>query len=71
MLISRARRFYERTATLRDNLAAGGAFAMATVALALLTSAVFAGPSDPSLFNLWLYTFAVIVIRPPESRIAH
>jgi len=36
MLISRARRFYEHTATLRDNLAAGGAFAMATVALALL-----------------------------------
>jgi signal transduction histidine kinase/CheY-like chemotaxis protein len=113
MLISRARRFYERTATLRDNLAAGGAFAMATVALALLarllfpgaiggfpflafippilvtsfvcgwragliaavlgalarwyfyvpaTSAVFEGPSNPSLFNLWLYTFAVIVI---------
>jgi signal transduction histidine kinase/CheY-like chemotaxis protein len=113
MLISRARRFYERTATLRDNLAAGGAFAMATVALALLarllfpgaiggfpflafippilvtsfvcgwragliaavlgalarwyfyvpaTSAVFVGPSNPSLFNLWLYTFAVIVI---------
>jgi signal transduction histidine kinase len=113
MLISRARSFYERTATLRDNLAAGGAFAMATVALALLvrllfpgaiggfpflafipailvtsfvcgwraglfaavlgalarwyfyvpaSSAVFAGPSNPSLFNLWLYTFAVIVI---------
>ena len=26
------------------------------------TSGVFLGPSNPSLFNLWLYTFAVIVI---------
>jgi signal transduction histidine kinase/ActR/RegA family two-component response regulator len=94
-------------------LAAGGAFAMATVALALLarllfagaiggfpflafipailvtsfvcgwragliaavlgalarwyfyvpaTSAALAGPNSPSLFNLWLYTFAVVVI---------
>jgi signal transduction histidine kinase len=43
MLISRARSFYERTAPLRDNLAAGGAFAMATVALALLARLLFPG----------------------------
>jgi len=116
MLISRARRFYERTATLRDNLAAGGAFAMATVALALLVRLLFPGATggfpflafipailvtsfvcgwragliaavlgalarwyfylpvpasgaappgaagNPSLFSVWLYAFAVIVI---------
>jgi signal transduction histidine kinase/ActR/RegA family two-component response regulator len=43
MLISRARHFYERTAALRDNLAAGYAFALATVALALLARFLLAG----------------------------
>jgi signal transduction histidine kinase/ActR/RegA family two-component response regulator len=36
MLINRARAFYERTATLRENRLKGYAFAMATVSLALL-----------------------------------
>jgi signal transduction histidine kinase/CheY-like chemotaxis protein len=43
MLISRARRFYERTAALRDNRAAGYAFALATVAVALLARFLLAG----------------------------
>src|SRR5271163_1785385 len=43
MLTSRAREFYERTATLRDNRAAGYAFALATVALALLARFLLAG----------------------------
>jgi len=43
MLIHRAREIYERTATLRDNRAAGCAFAMATVALALLARLLLAG----------------------------
>jgi signal transduction histidine kinase/ActR/RegA family two-component response regulator len=43
MLISRAREFYERTATLRDNPAAGYAFALASVALALLARHLLAG----------------------------
>jgi signal transduction histidine kinase/ActR/RegA family two-component response regulator len=43
VLISRARRFYERTATLRDSRTAGCAFALATVALALLARFLFAG----------------------------
>jgi signal transduction histidine kinase/ActR/RegA family two-component response regulator len=43
MLISRAREFYERTARLRDNRAAGYAFALATVALALLARFLLAG----------------------------
>jgi signal transduction histidine kinase/CheY-like chemotaxis protein len=43
MLTSRAREFYERTAMLRDNRAAGYAFALATVALALLARFLLAG----------------------------
>src|ERR1700679_1445092 len=43
MLTSRAREFYERTAMLRDNRAAGYAFALATVALALLARLLLAG----------------------------
>jgi signal transduction histidine kinase len=43
MLISRAREFYERTATLRDNRTAGYTFALATVALALLARFLLAG----------------------------
>jgi signal transduction histidine kinase/ActR/RegA family two-component response regulator len=43
MLISRAREFYERTAMLRDNRAAGFSFALATVALALLARFLLAG----------------------------
>src|SRR5580704_440427 len=43
MLISRAREFYERTAMLRDNRAAGYAFALATTALALLARFMLAG----------------------------
>jgi signal transduction histidine kinase/CheY-like chemotaxis protein len=43
MLTSRAREFYERTATLRDNRAAGYSFALATVALALLARFLLAG----------------------------
>jgi signal transduction histidine kinase len=43
MLIGRAREFYERTATLRDNRSAGCAFALATVALALLARFLLAG----------------------------
>jgi signal transduction histidine kinase/ActR/RegA family two-component response regulator len=45
MLINRARDFYERTATLRENRFAGYAFAMATVALALLARFMLAGHS--------------------------
>jgi signal transduction histidine kinase len=43
MLISRARDFYERTAALRGNRAAGYLFALATVALALLARFLVAG----------------------------
>ena len=43
MLISRARKFYERTAALRDNRVAGFVFALATVALALLARFSLAG----------------------------
>jgi len=43
MLISRAREFYERTAPLRDNRAAGYAFALATVSLAVLARFLLAG----------------------------
>jgi signal transduction histidine kinase len=43
MLINRARAFYERTAGLRENPLAGYAFALATVALALLARFVLAG----------------------------
>jgi signal transduction histidine kinase/CheY-like chemotaxis protein len=42
MLITRTRAFYERTATLRDNLFAGYAFALAAVALAVLARLMFA-----------------------------
>jgi signal transduction histidine kinase/CheY-like chemotaxis protein len=42
-LISRAREFYERTGTMRDNRAAGYAFALASVALALLARFLLAG----------------------------
>jgi signal transduction histidine kinase/ActR/RegA family two-component response regulator len=45
MLINRARDFYEHTATLRENRLAGYAFAMATVALALLARFILAGHS--------------------------
>jgi signal transduction histidine kinase len=43
MLIGRARKFYERTAKLRDSRSAGFAFALATVALALLARFLLAG----------------------------
>src|SRR5580693_5547964 len=43
MLTSRAREFYERTAMLRDNRAAGYAFALAAIALALLARFLLAG----------------------------
>jgi signal transduction histidine kinase len=43
MLTSRAREFYERTAMLRNNRAAGYAFALATVALALFARFLLAG----------------------------
>jgi signal transduction histidine kinase/ActR/RegA family two-component response regulator len=43
MLTSRAREFYERTAMLRDNRAAGYAFALAAVGLALLARFLLAG----------------------------
>jgi len=43
MLISRAREFYERTAGLRDSPTAGYAFALASVALALLARFLLAG----------------------------
>lgn len=59
MLISRARRFYQRTATLRDNLAAGGAFAMATVALALLARQLF--PGEISGFPFLAFIPAILV----------
>src|SRR5277367_6834179 len=41
MLITRTRAFYERTATLRDNLFAGYAFALAAIALAILARLMF------------------------------
>jgi signal transduction histidine kinase/ActR/RegA family two-component response regulator len=59
MLISRAREFYERTATLRDNRAAGCAFALATVALALLARLLFAG--SIGAFPLLAFIPAVLV----------
>src|ERR1700677_409791 len=43
MLINRARRLYERTATLRDSRTAGCAFSLGTVALALLARLLLAG----------------------------
>ena len=45
MLINRARAFYERTATLRENRLKGYAFALATVALALVARFMLAGHS--------------------------
>ena len=59
MLISRARRFYEHTATLRDNLAAGGAFAMATVALALLARLLL--PAQIGSFPFLAFIPAILV----------
>ncbi len=43
MLISRAREFYELTGTLRENRFAGYAFALSTIALALLARFLIAG----------------------------